>query len=235
MHYAKVINGRFNGYLPDLNAKGASGKTYGDCSKLSLEQRKAEGIYKVHKVDNKPQYVGEDGTKVTYPESFLVQSGHEAHADTANAEWLITTTYILRPVAELRTMKVQELKELRKSACLSGFYYKSHLIESGKDEVNSVTAIQLQYDKGTLPVNHIYSFRVTDAIYVDCNIGKDGNETSNGAEGFEVFAMMMANYVQLECFGREKTISLEIMKMTAKQLAMLDLPTTYQPDCGTPS
>lgn len=217
-----IKNGRFQGYLGDVNIKGLSGATYGRVSSLTDEQRVTEGIYK---------YVAErtlsEGVPEATPEAFLIKIDETTRID--GASFIKEEIYKLASVESILEAKLATLAELRYKAQQTGFDFKGQTIKATRDIQSDISSMALNYMQSMVPESAPMTFKVKNGTSITLAAG-DPDSPTRGVDGLRELGVMLGTFIQQECFGKEAAVASLLSKMSAEELAIVDVSELFKPN-----
>lgn len=227
-----VNNGRFMGMCGDVNVRGISGVTYPNVSALTTAERKREGIYEYIIKDVHPTYQKEvdgklESTRVDPKYTKRISENQTVDAEAAT--YTVTRTYGLILKQNILDMMLDELKALRKEAQLKGVFYKGHRVPSDRNAQNDLTSIILRYQNNAYPEDHLYSYKVANGVYILLN-GRGEQPVTKGIDGIIDFSLVIGDYIEKECFGKEGKLAMAWSLLAAEELVKIDISGSYVPD-----
>lgn len=232
MNNCLINNGRFLGYRGDRNVKGMSGRTISDVNLMTVAERQQEGLYRTVKQTKYPTYeveTPEGKATVTVESKYCKRIGEDKVVDRETATYTVTVQYGLRSAEDILELRLEELKQLRKAAVSTGFYYNGHFVIADRDAQNDLSNIVSQYERGLVPASHFYRYKMGNGDFVTLNHDKD-KKAKTGLAGVMDLAKYMIQFIQLQCFNREDQLTTAWKEMTNKELVKLDPRELFQPD-----
>ncbi len=215
MRNCKIIDGRFRGFVGEVNVHGASGTMYPRLSSLSKEERIREGLFRY---ETKTEYT-EDVPKGTDPK-FLKKAGESQNVE--EDAFVSTTIYTIATVEDVLAAKLRELTALRWEKQSTRFSYNGVPMPANDVLMNAVTALITTYQEGIQDPSDPVDFKLTEGVWLVLESGAKKSKT-RGLDGLREFGTALSSFIQKDCFRKERLFTERLQAMSLEDLIAFDL------------